>query len=473
MKKLIYCILLLLPIFISSGCKKFLDVNQDPNNPNDVGEALILAPVETTISTCVAGGSFSTQNINGVALITSYWTQQLAVNQPQPEIDGYKLRSDEVDQLWLTAYSTIMQNLKILDRKAQANGNHAYGVIAKVLMAYTLGVTTDMWGDVPYSEAFDGNFKPAYDKQEDIYTTLQQLLDDAIAENQLDPGNAPASDDFIYGGDMENWQKLAYTLKARFYMHLTKAPGHTAAAQAALALTALTNGFSAPGDEASFGAYVAAAGSESPWFVNTLEDQGGVVLSSTLIDSLVSRNDPRLPVIAAKSQSGNAYHGKVNSSDPDPDPNIFSTINSFYAGIDAPVALVTYSEALFLKAEATLITSGAAAATPIYQEAIKSHMTKLGISLASPDAVAYLAARGTLTDANALQRIMEEKSIANFLSIENYNDWRRTGFPILAPVVEPTFPTIPVRFPYPLDEETSNARPEHSATLSTNVWWDQ
>ena len=134
---------------------------------------------------------------------------------------------------------------------------------------------------------------------------------------------------------------------------------------------------------------------------------------------------------------------------------------------------MNYSEALFLKAEATLILSGAAAATPIYQEAITNDMTKLGLDPTSPEVMDYLASRGTLSEGNALRMIMEEKSIANFLSIENYNDWRRTGFPELTIVENPFMPTVPARLPYPLSEVTSNNQPQHTLTIRDPVWWDQ
>jgi hypothetical protein len=125
---------------------------------------------------------------------------------------------------------------------------------------------------------------------------------------------------------------------------------------------------------------------------------------------------------------------------------------------------------LFLKAEATLIKSGAVAAQPIYQDAIRGDMTKLGIDAASINT--YLAARGTLTTANALQRIMEEKSIANFLSLENYNDWRRTGFPLLTKVPN-AISDIPRRFLYPQKELTTNVQVQQSAKTTDRVWWDQ
>jgi hypothetical protein len=149
---------------------------------------------------------------------------------------------------------------------------------------------------------------------------------------------------------------------------------------------------------------------------------------------------------------------------------VYSVINEFYAGIDAPLSIFNYSEVLFLKAEATLNVSGASAAEPIYQEAIKSHMDKLGVDPA--DADVYIASRSGLTTSDALERIIEEKSVANFLSIENYNDWRRTGFPELEIVPEPFIPEIPLRFPYPLAEITSNSQPQHTLTVRDKVWWD-
>lgn len=469
MKKIIYSLMITAALIQAGGCKKFLDVNDDPNNPTNVAEALILAPVETQIATNVAAGSYSLQNINGPAIITAYWMQELSLNQPQPQADGYKLTQDDVDPIWLTLYSGILQNLEIINTKAVTSGNHSYGVIAKVLTAYTLGVTTDLFGDVPFDDAFDGKFKPAYETQEEIYNRLQEILDSAILESTLDPGiHTPASDDYIYSGDMDKWVKFAYSLKARYYMHLTDAPGHDAVTQSNLALQAIDKAFASTDDEANFSVYSDNPSSENPWFMNIGEDQGGVVLGQSFVDSLVARDDPRLPVIAT-SPNG-VFLGRLSTTEADPDPTVYSVINEFYAGIDAPLSIFNYSEVLFLKAEATLNVSGVSAAEPIYQEAIKSHMDKLGVDPA--DADVYIASRSGLTTSDALERIIEEKSVANFLSIENYNDWRRTGFPELEIVPEPFIPEIPLRFPYPLAEITSNSQPQHTLTVRDKVWWD-
>lgn len=473
--KLVFGLICLTTVLATVGCKKFLDINTDPNNPLEASENLILPPIITDIGVTVAGGNFSNSNTSGVALINAYWMQQLSLNQPLPQFESYKFTTGDAEYTWGEMYINIMQNLKRLREAAAEHNNHSYGVIAKVLTAYTLGVTTDMWGDIPFTEAFEGNLHPAYDKQEDIYKMIQQMLDDAIAENQLDAGNlTPGADDFLYQGDMSKWEQFAYALKARHHMHLTKAPGHNAETQANLALADLEHAFTGTGDEAILDIFSDAAGHESPWFKNTESSQGGVVLATTLIDSLVARTDPRLPVIANKG-SLDTYSGRESTSDVVPDVTIFSTVGDYYAAASAPVALLPYSELQFIKAEATLITSGAAAAQPIYQQAIKDNMESLGFSLANPAVVSYLAKRGQLTTANALQRIMEEKSIADLLSIENFNDWRRTGFPKLTIAANPQagVTTIPRRYAYSQQEISTNPQPENTGTnITDRVWWD-
>ena len=461
-------------LFSANSCKKYLDVNKDPNNPTEASENLLLPPLITDIATTVAGGSFSNANTSGVAEINSYWMQQLSLNQPLPQFENYKFSSADAEYTWGEMYINIMQNLKRLGDAAKAHDNHSYGVISKVLTAYTLGVTTDMWGDVPFSKAFEGA-QPTYDKQEDIYKTLETMLDGAIAENQLTPGNlAPGTDDFLYQGDMTKWEKFAYALKARNYIHLTKAPGHTAAAQATLALTALAQAFTGTGDEAVATFYNNTTNHENPWFKNTELGQGGVVLGKTIVDALIARADPRLPVIANKG-SLNTYLGRENTSDVVPDVTVFSTVADYYAGAAAPLAILPYSELEFIKAEATFIVSGAAAAESIYQQAIKDNMEKLGLDITGAAVTDYITARGTLTTANALQRIMEEKSIADFLSVENFNDWRRTGFPNLTIVAKPQagITSIPRKYMYSQQEISTNPQPENTnAKITDRVWWD-
>jgi hypothetical protein len=463
MKK-IYFILAFAFMVVIAGCKKYIDVNEDPNRPIDVQESLILPPIQMLIS----------QNINAagdgnLSLILQQYLQVAALNQVAPNFGTYLMYNVDMDGDWNNVYVRTLNNLIRLKNKAVASGNPKYAAIAKILTAYTLGYATDAWGDIPYSKAFLGveNPNPTYDSQQQIYVQIQALLDDGIADIGRNAGLTPSSDDYIYGGDMTKWRKLAYTLKARYYMHLSKAPGNTAVAQAQLALTALNNGMQSNSDDAKI-AFNGSAGAENPWQQNFLP-ASTIVLANTFVDGFATRNDPRLTKMVKPAKQTGLFTGRQIGLDEIGSLESYSIPADFYAGAAASNYLVNYTEALFIKAEATLVVSGFAAAQPIYQDGIRQHMTKVGVSAA--DITTYLGARGTLTAANALRLIIEEKSIANFLNAENYTDWRRTGFPVLTKVKN-ALSEIPRRVLYPNTEITANPQPQQKAKLTDRLWWD-
>lgn len=464
MKKHNIIILLACTILVVAGCKKFLDINKDPNHPLVVSESLILTPVEITTSTNIVGG------FNGT--VAAYWMQQLSLNQPSPQTENYRILPADVDNTWsFYLYPNVFENLSNMISQAQAQGHNQYVAIGKTLFAFNMAITTDLWNEVPSSQALQigTNKEPKYDSQESIYNQIQGMLDSALHYIDQPPSEiAPSSDDLIYNGDMSKWKKFVYMLKARFYLRLTKAPGHTASAQADSAIAAIKNGFASNDDNAAV-SYSGSAQAESPWYQNTLPSAGGVAIAKSFIDSLIARKDPRLPVIATKG-SGGSYIGRASGSATSPDPAVFSSVNTFYAGASSPLFLATYSEQLFILAEATFIRQGAVAAQPVYKAAIESHMQLLGISPAAQNS--YLASRPVLTASNALQQIINEKYVADFLSIETYNDWRRTGFPVLALAQNPYVNYIPRRWPYSATEILTNPQPQQSATTADRVWWD-
>lgn len=473
MKKLHIIFALSIVGLSSVGCKKFLDINKDPNHPLTVAENLNLPAVEVAMSTNVVGG------YNGT--VTAYWMQQLSLNQPPPNNETYRILPTDVNNTWsFYMFPNVLKNLSEMTKQAQAAGHNEYVAIGKALTAYNFAIATDIWGDIPFSEALEieTNLKPKYDSQESIYAGLQNLLDSGIYyANQSGSAIVPGGDDYIYNGDMEKWKKFMYMLKARFYLRLTKAPGRTAALQADSALAALANGFTSNDDNA-FIPYPGTPSAENPWYMNTLPGAGGVVLAASFVDSLKSRNDPRLPVIAAKANDG-SYTGRPSGADASPDPTAFSSLNTFYggylpldennsAGAAANLYLATYAEQMFIKAEATFIKSGAAAATPVYQAAIAAHMQMLGV-----DGTTYILSRGPLTAAKGIEQIINEKYIADFLSLETYNDWRRTGFPKLTLAQNAYVNYIPRRWPYATQTILTNPQPQQDLKLSDPVWWDK
>lgn len=446
-----------------AGCKKFLDVNQNPNKPSDVSESLLLSPIEAAVSQYIVAGNASS--------LINQWMQNCVPNQPLPNTVNYMVTSSTFDDFWNSFYVPVMNNLYLLNKQANVNSNGMYAGISKVLTAYTLGTATDLWGNIPFSESFNGtgNSTPVYDSQETIYTTVQSLLDSAIIQLNEGKGQNPGTADYYYGGDMGKWVKMAYTLKARYYMHLTKAPGHTAAAQAALALTALNSGMTSNDDDCYF-TYTGTSTSSNAWYLH-FYNTSTLVLSSRYVDSLKSRNDPRLPYLAGKAKNTGLYTGNdIGSGAGILDD--YSVAGSFYGSISSNVYILNAAEALFIKAEATLINSGYAVAQPVFRQAVAENILKLGVDTNGTAAQTYLAKYGVLSSANALQQIIEEKATANFFSPEIWVDWRRTGYPVLKVITNNNISEIPRRFLYPLNEATANPRSEQSAKLTDKVWWD-
>src|SRR5439155_3164721 len=120
-------------------------------------------------------------------------------------------------------------------------------------------------------------------------------------------------------------------------------------------------------------------GYENPYYIDFLP-VSTLILSSACVDTLVTRNDPRLPKLIAKAKETGLYTGRdIGSVNISGSLNIYSLPGTAIGAASSPVYVFNYAEALFLKAEATLYKSGYAAAQPIYQAAITADMDKLGI----------------------------------------------------------------------------------------------
>ncbi|PSR56119.1 hypothetical protein AHMF7605_22740 [Adhaeribacter arboris] len=485
-------LLLIISLFSTTfySCENYLDINYDPNAPKEVTEKLMLPAILSTFSYEIAGG-FPVR-------ISANWTKYLAFAGTGPHEGQYRLTANETDNFWrYSSYTDIMKTSTELIAKADQNGNPAYSAIAKIILAWNMSYITDAFGDAPFSQAFQGETgvtKPAYDKQEDIYKRIQVLLDEAIVDAGKTTGIQPGAEDFIYGGDMVLWQKLAHTLKARFHLRLSNAPGYNAATQANLALEALDAGTLSSNDEMPKFNYINAPNAENPWYQYTIDGKWSTAYKPSIfyLNLLNSKNDPRLqyqvdPV--AEGDNEGQYVGVTNDATPTGLAN-YSAIGSFYSAADAPLYLLIYAEVPFIRAEAEFLKAGntiTPAVVTAYNEGIAASMGMYGIDEA---AIATYQTANLLLPTTAYEQIMTEKYIANYLQFESYNDFRRTGYPNL-PLNTETYPdtelevapvleSIPVRFPYPSSERSYN--PDNipaevpSAFLQAMlvpVWWDK
>ncbi len=421
-----------------------------------------------------------------------------------------------------------MQNL-VADDEANSNLYHVAGIM-KVLILQQI---TDCYGDVPYSEALrakDGIALPVYDTQEAIYTSMLSDLETAI--NGLDASKAGPTADLFYGGDIAKWEKFGYSLMLKIAMRLTKAEPATAQTYAEMAAAGGT--FTSIEDNARV--YTDNSTGYSNNTSNALrvgDDYREVRWSETFISYLSSRNDPRLGVIAevpADGLAANQNQDLAGSTDPSVQiglPNGYdlgggaTDIRSYalypggtgtgddlaplglysrpttglYLSRNAPNFVLTYAQTELLLAEAKVRgwNVGATSAAEHFANGVVAAMESLAQfaavgTISNATATAFAAANPldeSSTEA-ALQMINEEYWVATgslFNFIETWNNWRRSGYPVLTPVDyanQFTDGSIPRRIPYQSSEPANN--PENYAdavgrlsggdTFTSRIWWD-
>ncbi len=454
-------IMLALILFLSS-CEKWIDpeLNVDPDAPADVPMNLLLPAIQQSMGYNLMGNnSVRTNNI---------WMQAWDGVERQSFTEArYQLTPADVNNLWVSIYTEMMMNTIILIDKAEnTEGKESpYNAGAgKVLLANTLGITTDLFGDIPYSDAFKGTenvLQPLFDTQQEIYAALNGLLDDAIADlkKPSDENLVDIDGDVIYGGDEEAYLMAAYAFKARHALQLSKVNGN-AAYTAALAATAYA--FTSIGDDM-----------EVPWSaerknpIYQFNDQrGDARMCSTLTDMMNANSDPRLPLYAY--QDGN---GDYEGSDPGSENADASWAGDYVAAVDASTILISYMEMKFIEAEAHFGLVDPTNALAAVQEAVAASVLKVtgDVNQAWLDANINTVTTGTLT----LETIMLEKYIALYGQNQIFFDWRRTGFPVLSLAAGAKTTEIPRRFPYAQSEIDYNVANVPSVVITDHVWWDQ
>ena len=213
--------LVIMMIFSVSSCDLFdLDINTDPNNPSQASLELLLTNVMLDASSTFAGG------LNNMA--SGFMAQTTST-------DDFNMNNTSWNGTWNFLYNGPLNDLEriIVAAEAQGNNPHYLGV-AQVLKAYYFSLMVDLWGNVPYSEAFKGDQgvkAPAYDDDSAIYTDLIALLDKAVANFAL-TSPVRVLGDVIYnnGGtsvsatnQMGRWRKAAKSLKLRLLLQMSKA----------------------------------------------------------------------------------------------------------------------------------------------------------------------------------------------------------------------------------------------------------
>ena len=467
-----YAVLLALtatPLVVTS-CRQELDINVDPNNPSQASLSGLLSGSQVGFAFAL-GGEGTRMPAAVVQHYAGHRNQSLRYAQ-------YRITSSDTDGTWTALYNTLM-DMKELENKATASGNQAYLGVSKILQAHAFSVTTDLFGDIPFSKALQGraNITPVYDKQEDIYPALITMIDEGLAA--LSAGTETISGDIVYGGNVTKWKKYGNSLKLRLLNHLSSRQPNAAANF--LATNPDLIDISSENAKVLFGSV--ASNANPIYQFDVLSGRKDQAVASTIVDKMKALSDPRVSVYfnpVANNNSGlqGQYLGNAPGNDTDDSgENEYSRVGSAYASIKAPVVLMSAAEVNFIKAEVYYRASDSRAQAA-YQAAITQDFAALGLS---SSAAAYLANANVAYD-GTLQRIMEQKWITMFqASYESWVDWRRTGFPVLTPAASnATSNVIPRNLPYPDVEINSNRAnlvagpgiPIPYTGLSNRVWWD-
>jgi hypothetical protein len=464
---------------LAGGCESFLDVNENPNAPEN-------ARVDVRLPAVVAGMVHSTY-YGDPPLWAVEWTQQTSYNndtRAYDEIHFYEVQDNSPDGWWNFYFAGMLNETKLMMQETDPETDAAYHGIAKFIHAWTWALTTDLWGPVPFTEALDpANPTAPYDDQRVVYEAVDRWFEEAVADMRNPAATrTPGAGDLLFEGDMARWVKLARVVQARHHLRLSSAPWEDRQARAQAALDALQEGFTSNADDADF-EYPGEDDARNPLWL--FQDRGDLFKASEfVVELLKGRDDPRLPIMVmpalADLEAGQTvYRGHRNGTDGAPDSTL-SRVGELFTAEGATLNVASYSDAKFTEAEARLIVSGAGAADEPYRAGIRASMEKMGV--ASADIEAYLAARPPLSSvADPLEEIITEKYVANYLKIEPWNDWRRTGYPMIEPVDGRVISGIPVRIRTPAAELSNNSANVLATGVPTgldgmlwksaDVWW--
>ncbi len=202
-----------------SSCSDFLDVNVDPDKPNNTTAEvanrvpwiqrmfMYSAGITNYRTSMIAGVLYSTSGSHGPAAVT--WNFQ-----PATTTSSY--------QTWFVETAA---NLNDLYDKAKAENAYHYMAVADIYHALGFMQMLDLYGEIPYTEALGNSPVPAYDDGKTIFNGCIAKLDEAIkllSEAQPATATPLSKGDLMNGGDAQKWLKMAYGLKARFLLKLSK-----------------------------------------------------------------------------------------------------------------------------------------------------------------------------------------------------------------------------------------------------------
>ncbi len=486
MKKYKVILLLVMTSISLNSCSedKMDDINKNVNKPVDVATRF-------AITNAMTGTAFSDTGAE-LAFYAGVYVELNAGGSGQmfnaETRNGEPQSATTYNNSWNSLYSN-MYNLKIIIDKCttgEEKGNYTTLGIAQILYAYNLALLTDMYGDVPFSEAFQPGvyYTPKLDRQEDLYKTIFTTLEDAIVNlGKTSTYPVLGAQDIIYPGgtaaapNNSKWIKAANGLLARYTLHLSfKSPDYDKV------LTYASKSFTSKSEEFK----MVNSGIPNPFYQLKIA-RGYLFSSKSLSDKLNARaNDPRatgyFQQISKTSGAPLTYEFFVNGVSPQSQNYSYSAL----LNKSNPIFMLSYHELLFIKAEAEARKSSSVTSTASLTAAVSAAFNKAqSINFSTTNAASYVAGLNITTNADLLKEIAVQKYFSFYEdeSVEAYNDYRRLlamyGSAAAHPIqlANPLNATkFPLRFGYGNSDVSANknvktAFGDGTYVYKENVWW--
>ena len=490
LNKFIGCCVIAMPLL--TACTGDYDsMNTNPAAVTDVSPAYTL-PTVIELATNVDCFAYQV----GENLYAQFYAQYFTNTQTGWATDRYGYNDGWAVAGFWNPYFSALKHLKVLKKEVATHPSYSniYQMM-RIIMAERTAAMTDIYGDMPYSEAALGNDGPAYDAQKDIYYDVFKELteaSDALGQNLSNQETCTQEQDLIYAGDIQKWRKFANSLRLRYALRLVNVDPAKAKAEGEAALAA---GVMNNEDESAMEKVFATAGWGHPLYM--ICAWNGFVMSKTMENIFKHEStvfDPRMPMWFGKTQGyhnaeaagtlasfpGSEFQGVANgvtdqmllAKDASGYAQYGFENNSFPWGLQAfpewngenkslkttvltlPLKVMGYSEVCFLKAEAAVRGwAGAGSAQANYEAGIRASFAE---ARAGVDASLYSTANDNtyITTGNVawnsaasndvkLKKIITQKWIALYPDgIEAWAEFRRTGYPDLMPVQKSDNPDI-------------------------------
>lgn len=477
-----------------AACENLADINQNPNSVTSVPDQYLFTNM------CKYTVSEARQlTARSQVFFCGTWSHLYSSGYPE---DRYRINTDTDDEniVWQDLYSTTCLGLAV-DLKGKLGPDGVtpnpvkYAMVDIVSFIKVLKIT-DLYGDVPYTEAgrgVEGILLPKYDTQESIYKDIINKLGNYITV--FEGGTAAegyGTADPFYAGDLSKWIKFANSLRLRLAMRIRYADAATA--QAAITACLSKPLMTSNDDNARILNFNTNVTYQYSGWYEAYINEGKFFLSKFLVDKMNATNDPRLPIFALPNSLG-GYEGYPNGLTSEARGSYDATNVSVTAPVlyakDIPSYCLTYAEVCFLQAEAALYQLGGANPNTHYQNGIKAAMLQWGVSQSAINTYLSTEPEASLTGATEddFRKICTQlwmSCISN--NYEAYNVVRRTGYPVI-PVrtgnetpqldVGLTNGNLPRRIQYPVTEITLNVANYEEAVarqganlMTTKVWWD-